>query len=194
MALLALAVVLALPWLRGGEEPAFSFAPERPPASAAPPLSGPAPTGDPRAVDLASMSPREAADRLFDRIMRTAAQGDSAGARVFLPMALAAYQRVEPLDADARYHLAVLHLFAGDPAAARAEADATLTDVPNHLFALFTAAQAERARGNKAAATELYRRFVQRYDAELAANRPEYQAHQPALPGMRAEADAFLDR
>jgi TPR repeat protein len=51
---------------------------------------------------------RDAADRLFDRVMRAVAVGDSAQAGALLPMAIAAYQRARPLDHDALYHLSVL--------------------------------------------------------------------------------------
>lgn len=143
-------------------------------------------------VDLASMSPREAADRLFDRVMRTVSTGDSAQARMFLPMALDAYRMAGDLDADARYHLGVLHLLNGDPAAARAEADAVLSTDPSHLFGLFVAAQAEQDLGNPDAARTLYRRFQEVYPTEVERSLPEYQAHMQALPGMRAEAQAFI--
>lgn len=178
-AVVALAAVLIVPRLREPEpeQPRFEFSPE-----------GGAPAGNPAAVDIASMTPRERADRLFDRVMRSLSQGDSAGARQFLPMALAAYGMAGELDADARYHLAELHLVGNDPSAARAQADTLLSANPTHLFGLFTAAKAEQAQGNTDAARGLYRQFLDNYDSEIARNLPEYQAHQPALPGMRAEA------
>ena len=147
--------------------------------------------GDARAVDLASMTPRQAADRLFERVMRTLSAGDTAQARAFLPMALAAYQRVPELDIDAHYHLGTLHLFAEDPIAARAEADTILAADPNHLFGLFVAAQAEKMQGNSAVARDLYQRFLEAYPTEAQRALSEYQAHQLALEGMRAEAAAF---
>ena len=145
--------------------------------------------GGPSSIDIGSMSPREAADRLFGRVMSLVEAGDTAQARVFLPMALSAYQRVSPLDADARYHLGTLQLFAGAPEAARAQADTILATDPDHLFGLYTAAQAERALGQEDAARARYRRFLEVADAEIARQRPEYQAHEPALRIMRAEAE-----
>ena len=147
--------------------------------------------GDARAVDLASMTPHQAAERLFNRVMRALSAGDTAQARTFVPMALAAYQRVPDLDIDARYHLGTLHLLAEDPTAARAEADTILTADPNHLFGLFVAAQAEQAQGDQAAARELYQRFLEVYPAEAQRGLAEYQAHQSALDGMRADAEVF---
>ncbi|HEX2092131.1 MAG TPA: zinc ribbon domain-containing protein [Longimicrobiaceae bacterium] len=164
-------------------------------ASSGSALSGPAggpargPAGNPGAVDLSSMTPREAADRLFNRVMQSASAGDTAQARSFLPMAIAAYGRVPELDTDGHYHLAVLHLVGGDTQAARAEANAILARDPQHLFGLFTAAQAERAMGNQARARELFQRFLDAYDTESQRELPEYRDHAQALGPMRQEAE-----
>lgn len=179
VAVLALLVAVLLPRFRGDTAQAVSFAPAA------------AGMGGAGGVDLAAMTPREAADRLFDRIMRAASAGDTAQALQFVPMALDAYERVEP-DADARYHVGVLHLLAGDPAAARAQAEAILADAPTHLFGLFTAAQAARAAGDTRAALDFYQRFLEHYPAEIARDLPEYSAHAAGFPEMRAEAQAFV--
>lgn len=139
------------------------------------------------------MSPREAADRLFNRVMQSVSEGDSVRARSFVPMAIGAYQRVEALDTDGYYHLAVLHLVAGDTQAARAAANAILSREPQHLFGLFTAAQAERAMGNNSRAEELFGRFLSQYDVEASRELPEYQHHARALPAMRAEAQRAVE-
>jgi hypothetical protein len=147
-------------------------------------------TGDPRAVDLSSMTPRDAANRLFNRVMESVSAGDSAQAKMFLPMAIAAYGRVPDLNADEHFHLAQLHKIGGDPAAERAEADIILAADPNHLFGLFSAAEAEQDRGSTAAAGELYKRFLDHYDTEIARALPEYADHQQLLPAMKAAAEA----
>jgi uncharacterized membrane-anchored protein len=134
------------------------------------------------------MTPREAADRLFDRVMRSVSAGDSAAARSFAPMALAAYEMVDDIDLDGRYHVAVLHLVNGDAPAARSEAGAILDQVPTHLFGLYTAAQAEELMGDRQAAADLYSRFVENYEAEVALGRPEYREHEPILPVMLDDA------
>ncbi|MBW3630570.1 MAG: hypothetical protein KY464_14905, partial [Gemmatimonadetes bacterium] len=150
-------------------------------------------TGDPTQVDLSSMTPREAADRLYDRVMRLASAGDSAQARTFLPMALAAYQQVPEVDADVRYHVGVLALMGGDPATMRAQADTILSAEPNHLFGLYNAAEAEQTMGNTAAARQFYQRFLDAYDQEVATARTEYTAHENALTAMRQEASRAAD-
>jgi len=192
-ALVILAGVLVIPRL-GGEggttpPPASGSAPGGPAGSAA----AAAPSGNAAAVDLGSMSPREAADRLFNRVMQNVSGGDTAQARTFLPMAIAAYERVGDLDTDGRYHLAVLHLVNGDAQAARTEADAILTREARHLFGLFTAAQAETQLGNSSRALELYERFLSAYETERARDLPEYRDHQQALAPMREEARRIVD-
>ena len=65
------------------------------------------------------MSPRERFDRLYNRIMQAAESGDEATVTRFTPMALMAYAQLDSLDADARYHAALLELHTGDVAGAR---------------------------------------------------------------------------
>jgi TolA-binding protein len=191
-ALLALLAVLIVPRLtRGGDEkarqpPPFTRAEEAPNTPAGAPGT---PAGDPSAVDLSQMTPRQAADRLFNRVMTAISQGDTAEARRFLPMAIMAYDRVEQLDSDGRYHLAALHLAAGDWDAARAQADQILAAHPTHLFGLFTAAQAEEGRGNGDEAIALYQRFLDAYPREAGRALPEYRDHQQAIPAMRQQAE-----
>ncbi len=139
-------------------------------------------------VDLSSMTPREAADRLFNRVMQNVSDGDTAQARQFLPMALAAYERAGELDRDGHYHVAVLELVNENPAAARARADTILAGEPDHLFGLATAAQAEMAMGNRAEAEALYRRLLEVYDVESRRSLPEYDDHPQVMPAVRAEA------
>jgi hypothetical protein len=151
-----------------------------------------APVAGAGAVDLSATTPRGAADRLFNRVMESVSVQDSLQARAFAPMAITAYERLEVLDLDGRYHLALLHLVNDDPAAARREADSILAEVPTHLFGLFTAAQAEELMGNPAAAAPFYRRFLGAYETEVALSRPEYLDHARMLPTMREEAAASL--
>ncbi|MFL5386163.1 MAG: zinc-ribbon domain-containing protein [Longimicrobiaceae bacterium] len=197
-ALLGLVAVLLVPRFRGAPQPAGQTVAPPPFAAATQPGAAPSSAvpggGNPGAVDLSQMTPREAADRLFNRVMTAAATGDSAQAQRFVPMAVMAYQRVDSLDADGRYHLAALHLVGRDWAAARAQADTLLAASPTHLMGLFSAAEAEHGRGNTAAAKDFYRRFVRAYDAEVAKRLPEYEEHSQGLPAMRAQAVARLDQ
>ena len=127
-------------------------------------------------------TPREQADRLYDRIMREREAGDSAQAQFFVPMAVQAYENAEPLDHDALFHLAAIQVVGGDFAGARATADRVFADNPNHLLALAVAAEAATLAGDTAEARALYQRFLNAYDTETARNLQEYQDHARVLP------------
>ncbi|MGD8281526.1 MAG: zinc ribbon domain-containing protein, partial [Gemmatimonadota bacterium] len=86
-------------------------APAQQPAPVAPFAGGGGPGTPP---DLSQMTPREAADRLFDRVMTYVAQNDSAQAQAFMPMALGAYERAQPLDHDGLFHMSLLNRVAGN--------------------------------------------------------------------------------
>lgn len=127
------------------------------------------------------MSPEERANRLFNRVMMLAEAGKTDSVRFFMPMALGAYSQLPALDADARYHLGLLHLAAGDVAAARAQADTIRRSVPTHLFIFVLRAHAGDRRA--------YADFLRNEAAELARNRPEYAEHRDALTSFKAEAE-----
>lgn len=188
VAVLALAATLLFNYDR--EAPAAPVQTVAAAPSPGPIPSGASAAGNPGAVDLASMTPRQAADRLFNRVMQNVSTGDTAAAKQFLPMAVAAYDRARPLDSDGRYHLAVLHLVGGNLDAARAQSDTILSANPQHLFGLFTGAQAAQGRGDTAASVSLYRRFLAAFDAESARKDViEYADHSQALPAMKEEAE-----
>lgn len=139
-----------------------------------------------------SGSPREQADRLFNRVMTEKENGDTAQAKFFVPMAVQAYEMAGNLDPDGNYHLSLLHNLGGDHKAALASAERVLSTTPNHLLALSAAAQAARAAGDNAAARTYYQRLIGAYESESKATRPEYQDHGKMLPELRQEAEAFL--
>ena len=134
---------------------------------------------DPSRIDLSSMSGREAADRLFDRAMRTEAAGDSAQGRFFADMGLQAYGGLPPgdIDADARFHIGLLRLMTGDPAGARASADAILAGNPDHLLAWILRINVAEALADEAELAEARERFRSALASERAAGRPEYAQH-----------------
>ena len=166
------------------------------PATQAPTFAQPgggAASPESAAPDISQMSPRQRADRLFDRVMRASSAGDTAQARTFVPMAIAAYGLLPERSSDDHYHVAALQMVAGDPAAARAHADTVLQGNPNHLLALFTAAEAEQARDNEQVARGLLDRFLTAYPAEsVRRDVPEYQDHAQALPIMREAAQRIV--
>ncbi len=161
-----------------------------PPDSSFPlPVGGPIPgAGTP--PDLSSMTPREAADRLYDRVMRAASAGDTAEALAFLPMTLDAYALVVPLDADGHYHVSLLHALGGERRMARDAADRALADAPDHLLLLGAAAAAAAELGDEDGADAYYARFLEAWDGERAQGREEYSVHEIPLAEMRRAAEA----
>lgn len=180
LVLLALALVVA--FLRYGPRPA-----EEPPAEPIP--VGAAGTG----ARGGPLSPREAADELFNRAMSAVETGDSVGAARFVPMALTAYRGLESLDLDARYHLAVLYLASGRPEAANAQADTILQVEPDHLLGLHAAASAYGRLGRTERAAELYRRYLEVYSPDLAESRPEYRMHEAVVSNALEEARRVVE-
>ena len=84
--------------------------------------------------DISNMSPRERFNRLYNRVMQAAQSGDEATVTRFTPMALMAYAQLDTVDADARYHMALLKVHTGDVEASGALGDSILTQSPGHLF------------------------------------------------------------
>lgn len=162
------------------------------PGSGSPPAAG-APEGNPSSVDLSTMTPRQAADRLFERVMRAIESGDSTEAQQFLPMAVAAYERARPLNLDGLFHLSILQRTSLDFEAALETAREGLEEHPDHLLLLSAAAEAARERGDPATARDHFSHVLEVYDEEVASEREEYRAHGQLLPRLRDDAQAFVE-
>jgi Double zinc ribbon len=143
--------------------------------------AGPAP-------DISQMTPRERFDRLFNRVMQGAERGDTLEVQRFTPMALGAYGQLDSVDADARYHAAVLRMQTGDLSGARALADTILAESPGHLFGYVVRGAAARIQNDGPALARARREFLAHYDEAMRANRVEYLEHRPALEEFRNEA------
>ncbi len=180
--MLAVLVVFSFPVLVGNDD-----ADE--PAAGAPPGGdlGPAPQ-----VDLSTMTPREAADRLYDRVMRAASAGDSAEVEDFLPMAIDAYDLARPLDADGYFHLSLLQGMAGRFQEALDTAERVLEDDPDHLLNRAAAGEAALQMGDSLTAREHYAHLLEVFDRELDEGRPEYEEHSPMIPQMREDAEELV--
>ena len=160
------------------------------PQPVAPDMANAGASGPGRAPDISNLSPRERFDRLFNRIMQAAEQGDSVQVAQFTPMALGAYDQLETRDVDARYHAAVIHLQSGDMSAAAALADTILTESPGHLFGYVIRGTAARIQGNRAVEARAQRDFLAHYQSEMEKKRVEYLEHEPVLQEFKAEAEA----
>ncbi len=152
------------------------------PAAAEAPFAGGAGASGP-APDISNLTPRERFDRLFDRVMRAAEQGDEATVTSFSPMALSAYDLLgaADVDADARYHAGLIRLHTGDIDGARALADTILKQQPSHLFGIVMRGTIARYQKDQKALDRSYADFLAHYDAEMKLKRPEYEAHPRAI-------------
>jgi hypothetical protein len=140
------------------------------------------------APDISQLTPRERFDRLFNRIMLAAEQGDTAQVQRFTPMALGAYAQLDTIDVDARYHAAVIRLQTGDVTGAHALADTILEQAPDHLFGYLVRGTAASLSDDPGALTQAQREFMRRYDREMAAGRQEYRDHAPVIEEFRKAA------
>jgi hypothetical protein len=154
---------------------------------------GAADPNSPGTTDISQMSPREAADRLFDRVMRTISAGDTASALGFQPMAVQAFEMVGELDLDGMFHLALLQQL-NDPAAALATAKRMLDSEPDHILALGMAGEASTAVGDQAAAQEYFQHLLRVYDVQFARTLVEYDGHRNLMTQMKATAEAAAGR
>jgi len=162
-----------------------------PPPVAFGPAAGPAGGSAGRPPDLSSMTPREAADRLYNRVMRAVAVDDSTEAGTFLPMAIAAFELAEPLDTDGKFHVVLLQLTGQFNAEALEGAEEILSEHPNHLLGLAMAGDASLALGDSASARGYYGRWLDAYETETSKDLLEYRDHSTMFPEMQAKAEAL---
>ena len=178
VALGAVLAVLLVMLARNSKNPVAQpelAAAEQPQASEAPP-------------DISNMSPRERFNRLYNRVMSAAQSGDEATVTRFTPMALMAYAQLDTIDADARYHVALLKVHTGDVDASRALADTILAQHPDHLFGYIIRGTVARFRKDQPELKRAYAGFLKRYNAEIKAARPEYAEHRTSLDDFRKAA------
>jgi mono/diheme cytochrome c family protein len=151
-----------------------------------PPIGAPGPAGgSDLAPDISRLSAREAADRLFNRVMASAEQGNIEEALRFAPMAVEAYTSLTSLDRDARYHLGLIFAIQGDRARQAQEIAALRQGAPNHLLAITLEHDAAEKAGDRAAMARLRAAFAAAYEAEIGLPRPEYEAHLNAIEKLR---------
>jgi hypothetical protein len=145
-------------------------------------------------TDLTQLSPKEQADRLFDRVMRESEAGQVDSVKMFAPMAIRAHEMLgAALDADGRLHLGLIHLAVGEPAAARAQADTILRGAPTHLYGLVLRIRLAEAARDAAATQRALRAFASAYASERAKNLPEYAQHAQLLVETKDRADRTAD-
>ncbi len=180
----ALIVVLLFPAVRpgGNSSPGFTAA-----------GSGPAGEMTGRAAPLTG-TPREQADRLFNRVMQAQGQGDNDQVAFFLPMAVLAYRQAGELDTDGLYHLSLLETASGDPDSGLMTAERILQNTPDHLLARAAAAQAADALQDAARARRYYERFLDAFQEERGKPIVEYMDHSAIFSAYHEEAEKYLGR
>lgn len=153
-------------------------APPAGPAMGAP-MSGGGGAG--AAPDISSMTPRERADRLFDRIMTLDSEGKRDSVAFFAPMALGAYESLGELDLDLRYDFGRVAEVSGNLGLAAAQADTILRQAPNHLLGLVLAMRVAERRGDQAQRNQFAQRLLAAEATERAKNLNEYRLHEGDL-------------
>jgi tetratricopeptide (TPR) repeat protein len=183
-AMFALIVVVGVNMVRPGPPAAPTTSGMNAPAAGA--------AGGGALPDISQMSPIEAADRLFNRVMTSVSQGDSAAAQQFMPMAIAAYDRARPLSLDGLFHLSMLNRTAGNLEAALDNALEIVAADPNHLLGLAAAAEAAIELGELDEAEIHYRKLAEIYDTEVQRPLEEYQMHSTIVTVLKQDAETFL--
>lgn len=141
------------------------------------PADGSPTEGAVRAPDISQLSPQERADRLFNRMMTLYGEGKEDSVLFFAPMAISAYQMLEPLNLDQRYDLGRIAEVAGALPLAKAQADTILRQNPTHLLGLVLAARIAGLEKRSADSAAFVSRFRAAYPAEIKKNLPEYDRH-----------------
>jgi hypothetical protein len=154
-------------------------------ASSPPPAEPAATSGVP---DISQLSPEERFDRLYRRVMQASRSGDTMATRL-APMALGAFEMLDSVSADQRYHAALIKLHLGDAAGARAFGDSILARDSTHLLGHVARGMAYRWERDTVRLKPVYDAFRRHAAAELARGRPEYTEHGMILQEFRQAAE-----
>jgi hypothetical protein len=159
-------------------------------------VAPPTPTGlnAPATTDITQMSPREQANRLFDRVMSAQERGDQAEVDFFVPMAIQAHALLGGLDNDARYHLGLLQSVGGSHALALLQVDSLALEAPGHLFAAMLRGTVALAQDDTSELRRAYRDFLDNYDREMATAKPEYAEHPSSIGIFLSQAQDNVTR
>ncbi|MDQ8153760.1 MAG: hypothetical protein P3B98_03770 [Gemmatimonadota bacterium] len=165
------------------------------PADTGAPMGGAAMGGAPLGggsggVDIASMSPQEKADRLFNRVMMYASEGKTDSAAIFAPMALQSFEMLGPLDVHARFDVGLVSIVAGEYGKAKVQADSILQKNARDLLGLTLAYRVAEVSKNSAAASDFAKRLIAAEPGERKTARDEYTAHSSDIDAALKEARA----
>ena len=122
--------------------------------------------------------------------MKESEAGNLENVRSFMPMAVAAYEMLPPLNLDQRYDLGRIGQVGGDAALARAQADTILRAKPTHLLGLILWAEAARMEKNESRARDADAKLLAAEPAERSAGLKEYLLHKNDIDAALAAARA----
>lgn len=144
------------------------------------------------APDISQLTPKEQFQRLNDRVVIAAENGDSTTVITFWPMAAGAYANLLPgdRDIDSRYHMATLYLMVGETDAALALADTILTESPDNLLGSYVRGIVAEYLRDSVALASARDAFLSAYDSEMAKDHEEYQHHADLLQSWRRQVEA----
>lgn len=162
----------------------FMLQPILSPAGGGSPAPAQAGGPGPGVTDISSMTPREAADRLYNRVMTAVEVSDSQQVNTFLPMAIQSYEMARPLDLDGLFHLARLQRVGVMDGESLATAEEALARNPDYLLALYAAGDAALALGQDDTAREYLGRLIEVWDAQMASGNQDYELHSSQMPGI----------
>ena len=145
-------------------------------------------------LDLSSMTPRQAADRLFNRVVMANEQGNLSEALQFAPMAVQAYDSLGTLDADAHYHLGLIHVVTGDIDKVREQVTTLRKLVPDHLLGFTLEHAIAEQIGDEEVAARAAAAFAAAYDSEITMGRQEYADHRRTIEQFRAAVEASANK
>ncbi|MBT5428519.1 MAG: c-type cytochrome [Rhodospirillaceae bacterium] len=138
-----------------------------------------------RPPDLSKMTPREAADRLFNRVMAASERGNINEARRFAPMAVQAYELIENINLDGLFHLGLMNLIMENKKDVMSFAERIKNKIPNHLLALFLEYKVAVLLQDARQKNEIGRIFLKSYPEEIKIDREEYVAHRIPIEDLR---------
>ena len=139
-----------------------------------------------------AVTPVEAAEQLFNRVMMARERGDTEKSLRLAPLALKAYRQLAMLDDDARYHVGLIHVTMGNTGSARAELETIRRSVPNHLLGSMLEHAIAEAKDDNDGIVAAYTRFIAAYNTELLTGRGEYGGHRRGIDEFRAQADRTI--
>jgi len=142
-------------------------------------------TQNSRPPDLSKMSPREAADRLFNRVMAASERGDVNEARRFAPMTIQAYELIDNINLDGLFHLGLMNLVMKDKKDVMSFAQRIKDEVPNHLLALFLEYKVAEMAQDANKKSKIGKIFLKSYPKEIKIDREEYVAHRISIEDLK---------